>query len=186
MAPKSVKRYTQHQTNTTPGSSLLIHHPLQISSPNPHTLSFKPNMCQFVWKDSECASCGLFFDRRLTACRNPRARRGKTCSKVHLRENEPNFKCQECLVSEKPWKRLRAQEDVDGAEYYSDDSKDSDYDSSGTESDEGDSDDEGDFEIRHRECGIKNKAEDASWDGAGRRRNPKRQCTSVGRVALCN
>ncbi|KAF6808590.1 hypothetical protein CSOJ01_07445 [Colletotrichum sojae] len=131
-------------------------------------------MCQFVWKDNQCATCGLFFDRRLTACRNPRTRLSRPCGKVYLGENEAGFKCQECLVSEKPWKKLRVLADGDEPEYYSDDSKDSDYDSSGDESDSDESDGEGEFEVRQHECGMKRKMEGGSWEGVGLRRNPKR------------
>ncbi|KAK1846441.1 hypothetical protein CCHR01_10929 [Colletotrichum chrysophilum] len=134
-------------------------------------------MCHFIWKDNQCQACGQFFDRKLVSCNQTQTRKHTTCSRVYFRENDADFKCQQCLVTEAPWRRVKPLESQNNEEYYSDDSGDEDFEESdGSLSDNDEStNDDGDYEDNRGNGSLKRSFQDADFKFP-QRQMPKRKC----------
>ncbi|KAK2773833.1 hypothetical protein CKAH01_13416 [Colletotrichum kahawae] len=142
-------------------------------------------MCRFIWKDNQCLACGQFFDRKLVSCNQAQVRKRSACNRVYFRENDADFKCQQCLVTEAPWKRVKSLENQNTEEYYSDDSGDEDYeDSDSSLSDDNEStDDDGDYQDSRGSGPLRRNSREAGFK-LSRRQMPKRQCRGDGVKSL--
>ncbi|KAK2007710.1 hypothetical protein LZ32DRAFT_610073, partial [Colletotrichum eremochloae] len=145
-------------------------------------------MCHFIWENNRCNSCGVCFDRKLTACKYAKPRTPRlACDRVYRPTNQPGFQCQECLLADIPWKRLGSS--AEDEKYYSDDPKDGDYD--GDESDRepsdnsecDDSDTDGEIGVPGRRRISTKETPRHRWDKASNR--SETECRNQGsRVAL--
>ncbi|KAK1522831.1 hypothetical protein CPAR01_14374 [Colletotrichum paranaense] len=153
-------------------------------------------MCHFVWYDNECSSCGFNFDRKLTKCKYVNARVPRpACDKTYLRENQPDFRCQNCTAPETPWRKVEflvnategntnADEADDHTDYPTDDDcRDGDYKG---DDESASSEDDGDVESQRKIGNSKRKLEGSTWQGT--RRSLKRACKERGirRIGMLN
>ncbi|KAL4411146.1 ankyrin [Colletotrichum abscissum] len=146
-------------------------------------------MCHFVWYDNECSSCGFTFDRKLTKCKYVNARVPRpACDKTYLRENQPDFRCQNCTAPETPWRKVEFLVNANEADYHTDyptddDCRDGDYEG---DDESASSEDDGDVESQRKIGNSKRKLEGSTWQGT--RRSLKRACKERGirRIGMLN
>ncbi|KAK1625188.1 hypothetical protein BDP81DRAFT_436326, partial [Colletotrichum phormii] len=135
-------------------------------------------MCHFVWYDNKCSSCGIPFDRKLTKCEYVHARVPRpACDKIYLRDNQPNFRCQDCTALETPWRRVEFVVDaIEGdananeggyrSDYPTDeDCKDGDYEG---DEESASSEDDGDVESQRGIGSLKREPGRSTWQGTRR------------------
>ncbi|OHE93164.1 hypothetical protein CORC01_11576 [Colletotrichum orchidophilum] len=129
-------------------------------------------MCHFIWYDNECSDCGLYFDRRLTRCKDINAWGLRlACDKTYIRANQPNFRCQNCTSLETPWRKVAFLVDANEVDYYSDDPNDKDYidgnseKNSDSDDKSGSSEDDGDMEFQGDSGNLKRELQSPTGKG---------------------